>query len=283
MATFTNFATLSYSGGITNSNTVTGELLETLAVTKTAVTDDYTAQDNITYIITLINSGTTPLTNLTLTDDLGAYTFVEGPVYPLAYTENSLRYYVNGTLQPTPAVTAGPPLVMSGISVPAGGNATLVYETSVTAFAPLASAGTITNTVTVTGGGLASPLTAQETVTAENTAQLTISKAVCPSVVAENGQLTYTFVIENLGNTEADAADAAVLTDIFDPILDPITVSYNGTTWTEGTQYTYDAATGTFTTLPGQITVPAATYTQNTDGTWTTTPGTAVLTVTGTV
>ena len=62
MATFTNFATLSYSGGITNSNTVTGELLETLAVTKTAVTDNYTAQDNITYIITLINSGTTPLT-----------------------------------------------------------------------------------------------------------------------------------------------------------------------------------------------------------------------------
>ena len=82
MATFTNFATLSYSGGITNSNTVTGELLETLAVTKTAVTDNYTAQDNITYIITLINSGATPLTNLSLSDDLGAYTFVEGPVYP---------------------------------------------------------------------------------------------------------------------------------------------------------------------------------------------------------
>ena len=63
MATFTNFATLSYSGGTANSNTVTGELLETLAVTKTAVTDDYAAGDTITYIITLINSGTTPLLN----------------------------------------------------------------------------------------------------------------------------------------------------------------------------------------------------------------------------
>ena len=283
MATFTNFATLSYSGGTANSNTVTGELLETLAVTKTAVTDGYTAQDNSTYIITLINSGTIPLTNLSLTDDLGAYTFVEGPVYPLSYTENSLRYYVNGTLQPAPAVTAGPPLAVSGISVPAGGNATLVYETSVTAFAPLASASTITNTVTVTGGGLSSPLTAQETITAENAAQLTISKAICPAVVAENGQLTYTFVIENAGNTEAAADDAAVLSDIFDPILDPISVSYNGIAWTEGTQYTYDTTTGAFATLPGQITVPAATYTQNTDGTWTTTPGTAVLTVTGTV
>ena len=34
MASFTNFATLSYNGGTTNSNTVTGELLEVLTVTK---------------------------------------------------------------------------------------------------------------------------------------------------------------------------------------------------------------------------------------------------------
>ncbi len=40
MATFTNFATLSYSGGTTESNTVTGELLETLVLTKTAVRED---------------------------------------------------------------------------------------------------------------------------------------------------------------------------------------------------------------------------------------------------
>lgn len=37
MATFTNFATLSYNGGTTNSNTVTGELLETLTATETIV------------------------------------------------------------------------------------------------------------------------------------------------------------------------------------------------------------------------------------------------------
>ena len=32
MASFTNFATLSYNGGTTNSNTVTGELLEVTVV-----------------------------------------------------------------------------------------------------------------------------------------------------------------------------------------------------------------------------------------------------------
>ena len=283
MATFTNFATLSYSGGTTNSNTVTGELLETLTVTKTAVTDDYTARDNIAYVITLINSGTVPLTNLTLTDDLGAYTFVEAPVYPLSYAEGSLRYYVNGILQPAPTVTAGPPLIISGISVPAGGNVTLAYETNVTAYAPLAAGDSITNTVAVTGGGLANPVTAEETVIAETRADLTVSKSVCPAVIAENGQLTYTFVIENTGNTPASAADNVILSDTFDPILDPITVTLNGTVLTEGVDYSYDPTTGVFTTLPGRITVPAATYTQNTDGTQTVTPGTAVLTVTGTV
>ena len=47
MATFTNFATLSYNGGTTNSNTVVGELLETLSITKSAVTNDYSAEDDI--------------------------------------------------------------------------------------------------------------------------------------------------------------------------------------------------------------------------------------------
>lgn len=48
-------------------------------------------------------------------------------------------------------------------------------------------------------------------------------------------------------------------------------------------QYSYDEATGAFATLPGQITVPAASYTQNADGTWTVEPGTATLTVSGTI
>lgn len=97
------------------------------------------------------------------------------------------------------------------------------------------------------------------------------------------GQITYTFVISNTGNTEATATGNVVVTDTFAPILRNIAVTYNGTAWTEGTNYTYNAATGVFTTLAGQITVPAATFTQNTDGTFTVTPGTATLVITGTV
>lgn len=283
MAIFTNYATLSYNGGTTVSNTVTGELLEAISATKTAVMNDYTAKDDVTYVVTLINSGTSAITGLTLTDDLGGYLFNETTVYPLAYTTDSVHYYVNGVLQAAPAVTVGPPMVISGISVPAGGNVVLIYEATVTNFAPLGVEDTITNTATITGGGLAAPITVQAVVETEDRADLTISKAVCPGTVTENGQLTYTFVVENTGNTAAEATDNLILTDTFDPVLTSIAVAFDGTAWTEGVQYSYDSATGEFATLVGQLTVPPATYSQGTDGTWIVTPGTATLTVTGTV
>ena len=85
MATFTNQATLSYNGGSTNSNIITGEIIEVLTVSKTAVVDTYRTPDKITYVISLINSGTTTLTGLSLTDNLGAYTVGNTTVYPLTY------------------------------------------------------------------------------------------------------------------------------------------------------------------------------------------------------
>lgn len=283
MATFTNFATLSYNGGTTTSNIVTGELLEILSASKAAVVNDYTARDDVTFVVSLINSGAAAVTGVSVTDDLGGYAFGEGTVYPLAYTEGSLRYYVNGVLQTAPTVAGGPPLVISGINIPAGGNVLLIYEATVTEFAPLAADSSVTNTVVITGGDLSSQITASETITPENRADLTVNKSISPAVIAENGQLSYTFVVENQGNTEAVTTDNAVLTDVFDPILDPISVTYNGTLWVEGTNYTYDTATGEFASLPGQITVPAATYTQNTDGTWTVVPGVSVIVISGTV
>ena len=283
MASFTNFATLSYNGGTTNSNTVTGELLETLTAAKTAVTPAYTAGENVTYAVSLVNTGTAPLTGVTVTDDLGRYAVGANTVYPLAYVNGSVKYYVNGVLQAASTVTAGPPLTVTGLSIPAGGNAVLLYETRVTNVAPLASGDSITNTVTVTGGGLTAPITAQATVETANAADLGITKSLSPTTVTENGQITYTFVISNSGNTEAAAADNVVVTDTFNPILRDIAVTYNGTAWTEGTNYTYNATTGVFATLPGQITVPAASYSQNADGTFTVTPGTATLAITGTV
>lgn len=283
MASFTNFATLSYNGGTTNSNIVTGEILEALTAVKTAVSANYSAGDRITYALSLVNTGTAAITDYTVTDNLGGYTVGANTVYPVAYNAGTVRYYINGVLQTAPTVTAGPPLTVTGLTVPAGGSAVLIYETTATPVAPLATGSSITNTATITGGGLTTPITAQATVETATSAELSISKALSPTTVTENGQITYTFVISNTGNTEATATGNVVVTDTFSPILRNIAVTYNGTAWTEGTNYTYNAATGVFTTLAGQITVPAATFTQNTDGTFTVTPGTATLVITGTV
>ena len=137
---------------------------------------------------------------------------------------------------------------------------------------------------TVTGGGISTPLTATATVTADSAPALTISKAICPATVVENGQITYTFVIQNTGNTPVVATDDLTVTDTFDPILSDITVTFNDVALALGTGYTYDETTGQFATLPGQITIPAATYTQDpTTGEYTVTPGVGVLRVTGTV
>ena len=283
MATFTNRATLSYGGRTVDSNTVTGTFLQTLSITKTALSNTYTAGDTVTYAVTLINAGTAPLTGLTLTDNLGAFDFNGTTLYPLALVPGAILYYVDGVLQPELTPTQTQPLVLQGITVPAGGNAIIVYETEITDVAPLGVNARIINTATVSGGCLLEPLSDSETVTTADEPLLTITKALSPVFVPENGTLTYTFVIQIFGNTAAVATDDVVVTDNFDPILENLTVTLDGTVLAEGTGYTYNAATGAFSSAPSVITVPAATFARNADGTIAVTPGEAVLTVSGTI
>ena len=284
MATFQNQATLTYGGNVTTSNVVTGELQQAVSVAKYAVSDTYTQGEVLTYVISLVNSGTTPLTELTVTDNLGAYVLNGNDLVPLDYVADSLAYYVGGVLQPTPAIAATDPLAVTGITVPAGGNAFLVYQARVNEFASPAQGGSVTNTVTVTGTALPAPITASETVTSDSEAFLTIGKSLNPTTVSEGDRLTYTFVIQNFGNTAVVTTDDAVVTDNFDPILSDLAVTFNGAAWTEGVQYTYDDTAGVFATIPANITVPAATYTQNpATGAWSVVPGVSTLVVVGTV
>ena len=279
MASFTNQATLSYSGGTTTSNIVTGEVVATFSATKTAVTEQYAPGDTVTYVVSILNTSDSPLTALTVSDDLGGYEFGDGTLYPLTYVEGSLLYYLDGVLQAQPAVTA--PMEVTGISIPTGSNAMLIYETQVTEYAPLGTDASVTNTAVISGEGISCQLEAASTVPAGNEARLTVSKSLSPDEVPCNGELTYTFLIQNSGGTEAEAGDQVSLSDTFDPILTGLTVTYNGAVQTEPGFYSYDETSGLFTTAPGQITVPAAEFTQNEDGAWNTDPGIATLTVTG--
>jgi len=253
-----------------------------LSASKTAVIGEYSQGSEITYVINIVNSGANTFSWLTITDDLGAYTFGEETLVPLDYVEGSVKYFADGVIAPSPTAEAGPPLVISGITVPANGVATILYTARANGFAPPEEAGTIENTATVSGGGI-EDITVTEIVTAENAPILDITKSVSPTIVEENGRITYTFVIRNIGNTEAVSTDNIILTDTFSPILSDITVTYNGSIW-DAANYTYNEATGEFATNSGSITVPAAIYEQNAEtGEWETNPGTVVITVSGMV
>ncbi len=285
MATFYNQATLTYGANTVNSNTTEAELLSGLNITKTAITAGYVAGGNIVYAVTISNMGGSSYPALTVNDNLGAYTLPSGgTAVPLDYVDGSILYYLNGVLQPAPTVNANGNLTISGINLPQGSTATFIYEVTANEFAPISDGSTIVNTASVNGGACDDEISASATVTVITSPRLTIAKAVSPAVITDNGQLTYTLIIQNLGNTPIVATDGVIVRDLFNPILSDITVTLNGEELAEGIGYTYGEQSGAFATTNGTVTVPAATYTQNPiTGAITTTPGVSIITVTGTI
>mgnify|MGYP004549274035 CR=1 FL=1 len=279
MASFQNQATLFYGDRTSLSNTVYGEIGEPYSMTKTAVSGTYSSGDALTYVVSIVNSSNTTLTGVTLTDNMGRVEFGSTALVPLEYVDGSILYYTNGNLQAAPTVTEGPPLEIRGITVPAGGNATIIYEARTNGYAPIGEGGSILNTVTATGAQIADALTAQETVTAQAAPVLSITKSLSPTTVNSGDTLTYTFVIQNTGNAPADAADGVQIVDEFDPALDITSVTLDGAAFTE-----YSYVGNVFSTNAGSITVPAATITQDaTTGVWSVSPGVTTVTVSGTV
>ena len=281
--TFTNTATLNYNGATLRSNVAVGTIEGVLSVAKNTAAQEYAVGETLTYVVSIVNNSDAAVTGLTVTDDLGAYIFNTGTVQPLDYVAGSVQYYSSGVLQPAPTVAATNGLVFSGITVPANGSVILIYEATVNEYAPPEVGGVIENTVTVTGPDV-SDITAVESVPATSGAVLAILKSITPIPVAENGTLTYTFRLQNTGNTEVMASENAVVSDTFAPVLTDISVMLNGTALEAGTDYTYDETTGVFSTQEGILAIPAATFTQDpATGAWSVDPGTATLTVTGTV
>lgn len=283
MANFTNQATLTYNNGtVASSNVTIGSITETVTANKNADTDTYTLNDDIVYVVSLTNNGSNPVTGITVTDDLGSYTPPQGtsPVVPLTYVNGSAMLYINADLQSV-TVSAGPPLVVSGINIPAGESALLIYRARTNEYAPLDTDGSIVNTAVISGAGC-NDISVSKTVTPSTAPNLAINKTLSPTEVEDNGQVTYTFIIQNFGNTAVEEGNSAVFKDIFTPPLSNLTATFNGQPWTETTNYTYDQSSGEFESAANQITVPEATITQNqTTGLVTVQPGTRTLVITG--
>lgn len=285
MSTITNQATLSYNNVVTNSNVVTATVLDPLGASKTAVGAVYGPNDNITYIINVTNTSSITYSNLTISDNLGSYLLGASTIVPLSYVGGSALYYINGVPQTAPlTVNPGPPLVFSGITLTAGSNLIVVFQASVNEYAPLATGSQITNTAQITANNVTTPITVTETVLAQAAPMLSITKTMSPLSISDNEPVTYSFIIQNTGNTAITAADNVIVGDVFDPPISITGVTFNSADWVLNTNYSYNPSTGVFASLANQITVGAATYVQNpTTGVFTVSPGVSILNVTGTI
>ena len=273
----TNRATATYNSGAVGatavSNLATATLLDPLTLTKTSLGDTYTVGEPITYIITYRNTGGTTLTGVTLKDNLGG-----GTTLPLGYV-GPAQYYLNGLYVSTVTGTPG----VDGVDftmpdIPAGGVATLIYRATPNTTANPGVDGSITNTATLNATGITA-VTASATVTAAQDANLVIRKDMSPDELSPGDTLTYTFTLLNYGNS---AATNIVLTDVFDPEPQSLTVTVGGAPFTD---FTYTGGTLTLPTggAVGTVTVPAATFAQGPGGAYTTTPGTLTITASGVI
>ena len=276
-----NFATLTYNSGedtgAATSNVVSTNLLDSygLTVDKISLNEDWRPGENITYLVTVTNTGTQPLFAVQVTDDLG------GADTPLVYLAGSAAVVTDsGVTEVTPAFVT--PLVIPVADVlPAGDSVTAVYVAQVQGDIP-DSVNDITNTVSAIGREGSAEGTVVEsdqdsvTLPRADFAQVDIVKSVDKAVVSSGETLTYTFTIENSGNIPATNV---VITDTFPAefqitsitsVTDGVTTVYDEGDYTVGADNTLTLPTGTGVT----ITVPARTALGN---------GVTVVTVTGTV
>ena len=286
MAQITNQANLTFHYGSTTgsavSNIATATLLDPLAVEKTSVDTTYRADDRLTYVLSVQNNGSTTVTGIQLVDDLGTFTLPNGTsVTPLTYG-NTAALYINGVyVSPITGTETLNSVTFTIPSLAPGANALIVYQVLLNEYSPLSVGSTIENTVTVTAPSIGAPLTDTNTITVENYADIVILKEMSPDPVSDGDLLSYTFTISNTGNVPATNV---VLTDAFNPAPSNITVTVDGQP-VPATDYTYENGLLTLPTGGSyQLTVPAATITQDPNtGVSTILPGTLIITVTGTI
>ncbi len=273
-----NQANISYLyDGITDalgatSNVATTTLADacSVAVTKTPLSATYRNGDNVSFVVRIENTGSAAITTATVTDDLGAGALV--------YVPDSLQVYVDSAPVTVTPTTAGTSLVFNlPVNIAPGESVIAVYTARVNS-----TAGTITNTATVTGTG-ANPAacsvleTATGTITEASFADLAIYKSASNATVISGDTLTYTFTIQNTGNSPA--TNVVLTDDLPDEFtITSVTVTTDGISRTyASTEYDVDTATNTIT-LPNAtglaITVPAATAAG---------PGITTVTITGVV
>ena len=285
MPTIENFATVRYtSGGVpvtTVSNIAQIDLASSVTFNKRTVGNAYSEGDLVTYIMTVSNTSSNPLNTVSITDNLGTFTYQKGELTPLTYVGPAILLVDGQDASANLTTDSSVPsqLVFTIPALAAGATANIIYTARVNEFAPLELDSTIVNDATLTTDSDCADGNATATVTVAPAADVSIFKQMSPNPVVCGDTVTYTIRLYNYGNI---AAENVQLTDVFDPIPANITVSRNGVLL-DGTAYIYENGTLTVPATASE-TIPAATFTRDaTTGEVVVTPGTVEYVITGTI
>lgn len=188
-----NVANIDVPGGTSGPSNIVTTQVNTAFVSMNKVADKVFARtgDIITYTIMLNNAGNVPANNIVITDVIPAGTS-----------------YVAGSL--TGATGTPPTLTLTG-SIPAGGNATVTFQVLVgdTIPNPNPIVNTATSAFTYTvdpnqPNGVNGDATSNAVSTQINAADVTTVKTVTPSYADFGTILTYTLLLTNNGNVDAN-------------------------------------------------------------------------------
>ena len=258
-----NSATLTYNSGLNTgsaaSNVVSTSLLDSYSVTaqKTSANDSWRPLENITYLVTVTNTGTQPLYAVEVSDDLAGAS--------LNYVANSALIINEGSVVPVVPTSTNPLVIEAATVLQSGDSVTVLYVAQVSgAIADTVEA--LTNTAQVTArqqsstGEIVTAVPAPSvTLPREDFAQIDIVKAADKTVISSGDTLTYTFTIENSGNIPAtnvvitDTLPAGFAVQSIQSVTDSVVTTYGATDYTIDASNTLTLPTGGAQT----ITVPA--------------------------
>jgi uncharacterized repeat protein (TIGR01451 family) len=171
-----------------------------LSVTKTDSPDPVMAGTNLTYALTVTNSGPSDAQNVVLSDNTPANTtFVSmmqtsGPAFTIT----------------TPVVGGTGTVTASIVTLAAGATATFTLVVNVNASTP--NGATITNTataVTTTNDPNLTNNSATQTTTVNTSADLVVTKTDAPDPVNAGSNITYTLTLTNNGPSDAQTVSLA--------------------------------------------------------------------------
>ena len=237
MAEITNSANVSYTfSGSSSSQQATSNVTQTnvtysssVDISKMVLSSGFIPGENISFMIRVTNTGTDTLSDVVVTDNLGAYNDgTRAVIVPLEYVDGTAAQSVNHGAWSMITPSSTNPLVFNIGTMESGDVVEITYTTGVS---DSFEGSEISSVSTVEANGASCEVSDSSTVTIDEAsfAHIVVTKAGSTDDISTGEDFTYTINIVNNGNIDATGI---VVTDYIpsDFLLENVNMVQNGTT-----------------------------------------------------